>query len=91
MRTATVSTGCDLAAAREATDVLVQPDVSGIEIRDWGAYDQAVEAGYRATLEILDKFSRPSPDLRRRASLAEQEQAGAVATPFMASAHAAAE
>ncbi len=91
MRTATVSTGRDLAAAREATDVLVQPDVSGIEIRDWGAYDQAVEAGYRATLEILNKFNRPIPELRRRASLAEQAEGGTVATPFMASTHAAAE
>src|SRR5205085_9085435 len=91
MRTATVSTGRDLAAAREATDVLIQPDVSGIEIRDWGAYDQAVEAGYRATLEMLNKFSRPIPQLRRRLSLAEQAATGVHVTPFMAQTHAAAE
>lgn len=91
MRTATVSTGRDLAAAREATDVLVQPDVSGIEIRDWEAYDQAVEAGYRATLAALDKVTRPIPELRRRQSLAEKAADGAVMSPFMASAHAAAE
>lgn len=91
MRTATVSTGRDLAAAREATDVLIQPDVSGIEIRDWEAYDAAVEAGYKATLSVLDKLTRPIPELRRRASLREQQAAGAVMTPFMASAHAAAE
>jgi len=91
MRTATVSTGRDLAAAREATDVLIQPDVSGIEIRDWEAYDEGVEAGYRATLAALDKVTRPVPDLRRRQSLHEQAAAGAVMTPFMASTHAAAE
>jgi len=91
MRTATVSTGRDLAAAREATDVLIQPDVSGIEIRDWEAYDEGVEAGYRATLAALDKVTRPVPDLRRRQSLREQAAAGAVMTPFMASTHAAAE
>ncbi|MBJ7411565.1 MAG: patatin-like phospholipase family protein [Phenylobacterium sp.] len=91
MRTATVSTGRDLAAAREATDVLIQPDVSGIEIRDWRAYDEAVEAGYRATLAALDKTSRPVPHLRRRQSLREQAAAGAVMTPFMASTTAAAE
>jgi NTE family protein len=91
MRTATVSTGRDLAAAREATDVLVQPDVSGIEIRDWKAYDQAVEAGYRATLAALDKLTRPIPELRRRASLREQAASGAQMTPFMAGTHAAAE
>jgi NTE family protein len=91
MRTATVSTGRDLAAAREATDVLIQPDVSGIEIRDWSAYDQAVEAGYQATIAALDKLSRPVPHLRRRQSLSEQQAAGAVMSPFMASAYAAAE
>lgn len=90
MRTATVSTGRDLAAAREATDVLIQPDVSGIEIRDWGAYDEAVEAGYRATLAALDRHTRPIPELRRRSSLREQT-VGAASAPFMASAHAAAE
>jgi NTE family protein len=91
MRTATVSTGRDLAAAREATDVLVQPDVSGIEIRDWEAYDQAVEAGYRATIAVLDKLTRPVPELRRRQSLREQAASGAVLTPFMASTQTAAE
>lgn len=91
MRTATVSTGRDLAAAREATDILIQPDVSKIEIRDWGAYDEAVEAGYRATLAALDKHTRPIPELRRRLSLREQAASGASAAPFMASATAAAE
>jgi NTE family protein len=91
MRTATVSTGRDLAAAREATDVLVQPDLSGIEIRDWEAYDEAVEAGYRATLTALDKLTKPVTALRRRPSLREQTASGAVLTPFMASTHAAAE
>lgn len=85
MRTATVSTGRDLAAAREATDVLIQPDVSGIEIRDWRAYDEGVEAGYVATLTALDKISRPIPELRRRQSLRELHAGGAVMTPFMAS------
>ena len=91
MRTATVSTGRDLLAAREATDVLIQPDVAGIEIRDWRAYDQAVEAGYRAAIAALDKVHRPIPELRRRLSLRERSADGAVMTPFMASAHAAAE
>jgi NTE family protein len=91
MRTATVSTGRDLAAAREATDLLIQPDVSKIEIRDWGAYDEAVEAGYKATIAALDKLTRPISQLRRRQSLREQQAAGAVMTPFMASVHTAAE
>jgi NTE family protein len=91
MRTATVSTGRDLAAAREATDVLIMPDVSKIEIRDWRAYDAAVAAGYQAAVEALAKLKRPVPELRRRASLHELAASGAPATPFMAAAHAAAE
>jgi NTE family protein len=72
MRAATVSTSRDLTAARDATDVLVMPDVSKVEIRDFGAYEPAVAEGYRATIEALDKLDRPVQALRRRPSLAEQ-------------------
>ncbi len=74
MRAATVSTSRDLAAAREATDVLVTPEVSKVEIRDFnGAYAPAVAEGYRAMIEALDKLDRPVQALRRRPSLAELE------------------
>jgi len=66
-----VRAGSELAIAHQATDVLVQPDVDMIEIRDWKAFDPAVEAGYAATREALDSLSRPVTDLRRRASLEE--------------------
>ena len=69
IRAATVSTGRDLAAAREATDLLITPDVTGVEIRDWGAYEPAVAAGYTATIAALEKLERPVTELRRRASL----------------------
>ena len=82
MRSATLSTGPDIAASRAATDVLVLPDVSKIEIRDWSAYEPAVAEGYRATLEALEKLDRPVQDLRRRASLQEP----ALLSPRLASA-----
>jgi NTE family protein len=76
MRAATVSTSRDLNAAREATDVLVMPEVSKVEIRDFtGAYAPAVAEGYRATIEALDKLDRPVQALRRRRSLEEQKAA----------------
>ena len=75
MRAATVSAGPDLLASRAATDVLVLPEVSNIEIRDWSAYAPAVAEGYRAMNEALDKLDRPVQELRRRPSLAEQEPA----------------
>ena len=71
IRSATVRAGSELAIAHQATDVLVQPDVDMIEIRDWKAFDPAVEAGYAATREVLDSLTRPVTDLRRRASLEE--------------------
>ncbi len=79
MRAATVSTSRDLAAAREATDLLVMPDMSKVEIRDFSAYGPAVAEGYRATIEALDKLDRPVQDLRRRPSLMEREAAKVLA------------
>jgi NTE family protein len=72
MRAATVSTSRDITAARAATDVLVLPEVSKVEIRDFSAYEPAVAEGYRATIEALDKLDRPVQALRRRPSLEEQ-------------------
>jgi NTE family protein len=81
MRAATVSTGRDLAAAREATDVLIQPHTGAIEIRDWSAYAPAVAEGYRATIAALDRLDRPVQALRRRPSLGEAAKAAANAPP----------
>jgi len=77
MRAATVSTSRDLTAAHDATDVLVMPDTSKVEIRDFSAYEPAVAEGYRAMIEALDKLDRPVQTLRRRLSLAEQQAAAA--------------
>jgi NTE family protein len=63
MRAATVSSGRDLAAAREAADLLVTPEVT-VEIRDWSDYAPAVEAGYKAMNEALDRLERPVQLLR---------------------------
>lgn len=47
------------AAGRELTDVIVTPPIEDIELRDWKAYDETVEAGYQATLEALDRADPP--------------------------------
>jgi NTE family protein len=75
IRAATVSAGHDLLAARAATDVLVLPEVSNIEIRDWSAYEPAVAEGYRAMNEALAKLDRPVQELRRRVSLEQRAEA----------------
>ena len=40
-------------AGRELVDVLVLPALKDIELRDWKAYDEAVEAGYLAAMTAL--------------------------------------
>ena len=65
IRSATVTTHREFAAAREASDLLVAPLIEGVGLQDWRAYDQAVEAGYRAASEALERLDRPLADLRR--------------------------
>ena len=51
MRSATVSVNPN--SGRELADILVLPELQDIELRDWKAYDQAVEAGYAAAIAAL--------------------------------------
>ena len=81
MRAATVSTSRDLAAAREATDLLVLPDTAKVEIRDFSAIDPGVAEGYRAMKAALEALEQPVQTLRRRKSLAEINAAKALASP----------
>ncbi len=78
MRAATVTSGRDLAASREASDVLVTPKLEGVDIRNWRAYEPAVEAGYAATCAALDALKRPVAELRRRRSRWETAQTAPV-------------
>ncbi|MDB5439726.1 MAG: cyclic nucleotide-binding protein [Caulobacteraceae bacterium] len=64
MRSATVSTGRELAASRAATDLLVTPEMEGIDLRDWTAYEPGVEAGYKAMQAALAKLDGPVEELR---------------------------
>jgi NTE family protein len=65
MRAATLSTNREVLAARDATDVLVLPDVDHIDIRDWKAFEVGAEAGYLATQKVLAGLERAVVDLRR--------------------------
>lgn len=76
MRSGTVTTAADLADSRQATDLLVMPELQGVEIRDWKAYEPAVQAGWTAATAALGQLSGPITHLRLRK--AEAEQAGDV-------------
>ncbi len=69
MRAATVGADHDLAAARDAADLLILPEVDEIEIRDWKAYESAVAQGEIATNAALANLATPINRIRRRPSV----------------------
>lgn len=56
IRSATLPSATAMAAARDHRIVEIVPDVEGVELQDWDAYDTAVEAGYRATMEAAERL-----------------------------------
>jgi len=52
MRVATIR--ADTQFGRDITDVLILPELAETELRDWEAYEETVEAGYKAALAALD-------------------------------------
>lgn len=64
MRSATVPTAADLIASRRATDLLILPRLTGVEIRNWKAWDQAVQAGAEAARAALANLKGSIFDLR---------------------------
>ena len=73
IRSATVTTHREFTAAREASDVLVIPDIPGVGLQDWKSYAPAVEAGYAAAKEVLAGLDGPICDIRRKVTLAPLE------------------
>jgi NTE family protein len=67
MRSATVQTAREIETGRAACDLYVAPDVRGIEIRDWKAYDPAVAIGYAAMKAAL---AEAEPAVQARLGLA---------------------
>ena len=55
MRSATLN--IDTTAGREHVDMLVLPELRDIELRDWKAYDETVQAGYDAARKAIAQGS----------------------------------
>jgi NTE family protein len=53
MRAATIRANTEF--GRDITDVLILPELISTQLRDWEAYEETVEAGYRATLLALEQ------------------------------------
>ncbi|MBM3644231.1 MAG: cyclic nucleotide-binding domain-containing protein [Alphaproteobacteria bacterium] len=60
LRSALVSSTARALEDRQAADLLVLPPVGGFDLLDWTSFDAVVEAGYRATMEALER-NRDSP------------------------------
>ncbi|WP_298124144.1 patatin-like phospholipase family protein [Brevundimonas sp.] len=65
MRAATLTTDAELEHARARADLLIQPRPENMDIRDWKAFEPAVEAGRRAATAALEGLDRPVTHLRR--------------------------
>lgn len=68
MRAGTISTDARSDELRAHVDLLIEPPVGTIELRDWTAFDRVVEAGYRHAAELFAKLG-PSP-LRKLSEIA---------------------
>lgn len=65
MRSATITTAADLEQSRLACDLLIIPEPEGVEIREWHAYELAVESGYQTTVQSLALLEHPVTQLRK--------------------------
>ncbi len=59
MRAGTVSSDAQTVAARSIVDLLIQPELGPIDLLSFDKFDQAVELGYRATLDALQRLDKP--------------------------------
>jgi len=57
-RVGSIGGEASLRSARKLSDIVITPNVQNIRLLDWRAYDQAMDAGYRAAIERL-------PDIRQ--------------------------
>jgi NTE family protein len=55
MRSAMVSSDAQTSAYRNRVDLLLDPPIETIDLLDWKAFDRAIEAGYRHTMEALER------------------------------------
>jgi NTE family protein len=60
-RTGMVNSSTQTAAQRERTDLLLRPPLAAIDMLNWRAFDQAVQAGYEYTVRRIDELPDDSP------------------------------
>ena len=63
-RTCTAPTARETAQSHEAADLLIIPEIKGVELREWRAFDPAVAGGYSAAKLAFDRLERPLTQVR---------------------------
>jgi NTE family protein len=58
LRAATVGGTIQAKSHREHADLILAPPMETIAIRDWHAFDRAIEEGYRYTMERIAELER---------------------------------
>jgi NTE family protein len=58
MRSAHVGGDIQAKLSRDLADVLLEPPLHDVDLRDWRSFDRAVEAGYRCAMEGADEVQR---------------------------------
>jgi NTE family protein len=56
-------------ANRQQSSILLTPELQGIGMLDWNAFEKAIEAGYRSTLERMDEIHHSLVRERRKSSI----------------------
>jgi len=56
----------DFKSLKRSVDLLITPPIPAIGMLDWKLFDKAVEAGYRETMEILERDWLPNHSIRPR-------------------------
>lgn len=59
MRSGTVGSEAQRRLVREQCDLLIEPPMPGINLRDWKKFDQAVREGYDAARACIDQHGLP--------------------------------
>lgn len=59
MRAGTVSSDAQTIASRASVDLLIQPDLGPIDMLAFSSFDTAVDIGYRATMDALERLEKP--------------------------------
>jgi NTE family protein len=75
MRAATITTDAEVERSRLDTDLLILPQPTGSDIRDWKIYDPVVAAGHAAAVAALEALDGPIETLRKRKAAALDAQA----------------